>query len=183
MVTTKSAPIEIGSKAAGFTLPDTRNGQIVHLDQFSGQPILIAFICNHCPYVIHLLEPFTRLAHELADNAIATVAISANDASQYPADSPENMAKLASKLGFDFPYCHDESQDTAKAYCAVCTPDLYLYNAEHRLYYRGQFDSSRPGQGQANGQDLRQAALRMSSGESAPSDSVPSVGCSIKWRR
>lgn len=183
MVTTQSSPIEIGSSAAEFSLPDTRNGQLVHLSQFSGQPILIAFICNHCPYVIHLLEPFTSLAHELAESGIATVAICSNDAGQYPADSPENMARLASEQGFDFPYCHDESQEVAKTYCAVCTPDLFLYSAEHKLYYRGQFDNSRPGQGQASGQDLRQAAMRMSSGAPAPEDSVPSVGCSIKWRR
>lgn len=183
MVTTQASQKDTGSVAVDFSLPDTRNAQMVKLSQFSGQPIVIAFICNHCPYVVHLLDAFTHVAHELAESGIATIAISANDASQYPADSPDNMAKLAMQKGFDFPYCYDESQDVAKAYSAVCTPDLYLYNSVHKLYYRGQFDASRPGQGLADGQDLKRAAMQMLSGAAAPEDTVPSVGCSIKWKR
>jgi len=113
---------------------------------------------------------------------VATIAISANDASQYPADSPENMGKLAIDKGFKFPYCHDESQAVARAYSAVCTPDIYLFDAEHTLYYRGQFDGSRPGSGTATGADLSQAVAQLFNQQPPPQNPPPSVGCSIKWK-
>ena len=113
---------------------------------------------------------------------VATIAISANDAIQYPADSPDKMALLAATHGFEFPYCYDESQDVAQAYGAVCTPDLFLFDAEHKLYYHGQFDDSRPGQGESTGTDLMQAVTQLLAQQPAPADVQPSVGCSIKWK-
>lgn len=175
--------LETGSPASPFTLPDTRNAQTVSLSMFEGQPVLIAFICNHCPYVVHLLDAFTQVAHDAADKGVTTIAISANDATQYPADSPEKMGQLALDKGFEFPYCHDESQDVARAYSAVCTPDIYLFDAQHKLYYRGQFDDSRPGQGQATGNDLIRAVAGLLNHQPPPQNVQPSVGCSIKWCR
>jgi len=171
-----------GSTATTFTLRDTRNDEAVSRDEFTGQPVMRAFICNHCPYVVHLIDAFTRVAHEVAGKGIATIAISANDASQYPADNPENMRILAAEKGFLFPYCHDESQAVARAYSAVCTPDIYLFDAQHTLYYRGQFDATRPGKGQATGADLTRAVNALVSHQPPPQDTTPSVGCSIKWK-
>lgn len=181
MALMQSSAIIPGSKAPDFKLPDTRNGQQVSLSQYTSQPLFIAFICNHCPYVVHLIDELATCATTLADAGVATVAISANDAQGYPADSPQNMAKLAAEKGFDFPYCYDETQETARAYAAVCTPDLYLFDQSHELYYRGQFDSSRPGNGKADGTDLKQAVAAMLAGQ-PPIDAQPSVGCSIKWK-
>lgn len=183
MVLTESTIMPQGSKAPEFTLPDTRTDKPVSLSQYANQPVLIAFICNHCPYVVHLVDEFASCARQFESQGIATIAISANDAISYPADSPANMAALAQQKGFEFPYCHDESQSVARAFDAVCTPDLYLFDADHRLYYRGQFDSTRPGQGTANGQDLKSAAAALLANQSPPADTRPSVGCSIKWKR
>lgn len=182
MALLNSSSLAPGSPASPFTLPDTRNGQSVSLNDFKDQPVLIAFICNHCPYVIHLIDAFTNVAHEIADKGVATIAISANDALQYPADSPEKMHALAMEKGFQFPYCHDESQEVARAYSAVCTPDIYLFDAQHTLYYRGQFDASRPGKGQATGDDLTAAVSALLNRQAPPNDTPPSVGCSIKWK-
>lgn len=183
MVLTESTIMPLGSKAPQFTLPDTRNDQPVSLSQYADQPVLIAFICNHCPYVVHLLDEFVNCAHQFASQGISTIAISANDAVSYPADSPSNMAALAQLKGFQFPYCYDETQHVAQAFNAVCTPDLYLFDANHTLYYRGQFDKTRPSQGTANGEDLKNAASALLANQRPPDDSRPSVGCSIKWKR
>ncbi len=183
MALTHSQTVIIGSPAAPFTLPDTLTGQDVSLSQFEGQPVFIAFICNHCPYVVHLIDALSATAQQLATQGIATIAISANDAGQYPADSPERMGALAREKNFEFPYCHDETQSVARAYGALCTPDLYVYDAQHMLYYRGQFDSSRPGSGVASGQDIQRVAAQLMDHEPPPLDTTPSVGCSIKWKR
>ncbi len=183
MVRTESSSTALGSPAAAFTLPDSRTGQMVSLDQFKGQPVFIAFICNHCPYVIHLIDALVQSANELAASGIKTIAISANDAEQYPADSPEKMGVLAREKNFDFPYCHDETQEVARAYDALCTPDLYLYDAQHKLYYRGQFDASRPGNGSASGAELKRVAALLLDQQPPPLNTTPSVGCSIKWKR
>jgi len=183
MSLTPSHPLTIGIKASPFSLPDTRSGDTVSLEQYLTKPVLIAFICNHCPYVVHLMDSFIACAHQLARQNIATIAISANDASTYPADSPEKMCKLAIDKGFEFPYCHDASQSVAKAYGATCTPDLFLFDAEHKLYYHGQFDATRPGNGEADGTDLMQAAAQLLDQQPPPTEQKPSVGCSIKWKR
>lgn len=182
MVLTESTCMPSGATAPPFTLPDVRNQQSVSLSDFAGAPILIVFMCNHCPYVIHLIEPLTSTAHALAERGIACVTISSNDVSRYPQDGPEKMAQLAAQHGFKFPYCYDETQTVAKAYDARCTPDIYLFDANHTLYYHGQFDDTRPGQGTAQGADLMHAAESLLAGKPAPSESRPSVGCSIKWK-
>lgn len=182
MITTPSTRIEVGTQAPSFNLPDTRNNQSVSLSQFEGKPLLIAFICNHCPYVVHLVDELALAADAFALQGVSTVAISANDAVAYPADSPENMAKLAATKGFNFPYCYDESQQTARDYNAVCTPDLYLFDQTHALYYRGQFDASRPGSGRADGRDLKKMVAAMLAKQDPPTTAHPSVGCSIKWK-
>lgn len=183
MVTTESTIMPIGSQAPTFTLPDTGSSKTVSLSQFANQPVLIAFICNHCPYVVHILDEFVKSAHQFASTGVATIAISANDADNYPADSPQKMSAVADQKGFDFPYCYDEPQTVARAYDAVCTPDLFLFDANHKLFYRGQFDGSRPGQGKSDGSDLKNAVTALLANEQPPSDTKPSVGCSIKWKR
>jgi len=188
MVSTRSTspgnPLSVGSAAPPFTLPDTRGNQPVSPSDHAGSPLLIAFLCNHCPYVVHIVEPLVALAAELAPRGLATIAISANDIVAYPQDGPVEMAALAAAKGFGFPYCFDETQDVARVYDAVCTPDLFLFDADHRLFYRGQFDGTRPGRGDAaDGADLRRAIEALLAGEPAPADPPPSVGCSIKWKR
>lgn len=183
MSLTESTLMPLSSIAPDFTLPDTSTNDSISLKDYAGRAVLIAFICNHCPYVVHLIDELADTAHQFADEGIATIAISANDAASYPADAPDKMALLAQQKGFRFPYCHDESQSVARAYNAVCTPDLYLFNAEHKLFYRGQFDDTRPGQGKPHGQDLKDAAALMIAGKNPPTNTKPSVGCSIKWKR
>lgn len=165
-----------------FALPEP-NGNIVRSTDFSGQPLLVAFICNHCPYVIHIQTAFTALANTLCERGIAVVAISANDAAGYSQDGPDEMAKLALHYGYQFPYLYDQSQATAQAYQAVCTPDFYLFDATHTLVYRGQFDASRPGNKVAvSGCDLRVAADAVLNGLPVSDAQQPSVGCGIKWK-
>lgn len=182
MVLTESNSMVIGSAAPEFQLPDTRDQQQVSLSDYKNQPILIIFMCNHCPYVIHLLDELAALTQQFASEGIATVAISSNDSVRYPQDSPEKMADLAREKHWQFPYCFDETQTVAKSYGAVCTPDIFLFDASHTLFYQGQFDETRPGHGLAHGADLRNAATLLLEGKPAPSNTKPSVGCSIKWK-
>lgn len=182
MVTTESINLPLGASAPAFTLPDTRSNVPVSLAEQAGSSVLIVFMCNHCPYVVHLLDELVSLAREATRDNVVTIAISANDVTRYPQDGPEKMAALAKLRNFDFPYCFDESQSVARAYGAVCTPDIFLFDTGHQLYYHGQFDNSRPGQGQAHGADLRNAIQLLVQGRPAPTDTRPSVGCSIKWK-
>ncbi len=165
---TESINLPLGTSAPDFTLPDTRNNLPVSLAEHTGRSVLIVFMCNHCPYVVHLLDELVSLANEAARNNVDTIAISANDVTRYPQDSPEKMAELANRKDFNFPYCFDESQTVARAYGAVCTPDIFLFDAGHRLYYHGQFDNTRPGQGSAHGADLRSAIQSLVQGMPAP---------------
>lgn len=182
MVTIPSSNTPVGSQAPAFTLPDTVSGSNISLSDYSSQPVLILFMCNHCPYVIHILDALITAARELDTMGIATVAISANDIQSHPADGPVKMAELARSRKFSFPYLYDETQQVAQAYHAECTPDLYLYDVHHHLYYRGQFDNTRPGGSPATGKDLLHAATCMIRGDSPPVNPPPSVGCSIKWK-
>jgi peroxiredoxin len=184
MARRESRMLDLGTPAPGFALPDTVSGRTVTLDEFAGSPVLlVAFLCNHCPYVKHLLDGFVAFAHELAPKGVAVVAISANDVASYPYDSPAEMQRIATVKGFTFPYLYDASQAVAKAYQAVCTPDFFLFDRERRLRYRGQFDASRPGsQVPVTGADLRAAAQALLQGREVPAQQVPSVGCSIKWK-
>lgn len=145
--------------------------------------LLVVFVCNHCPYVIHLAEALGALAGEIEAEGVGTVAISSNDIEKYPADAPELMAVFAAEHGWNFPYLYDETQEVAKAYGAACTPDFFLFDQELRLYYAGQFDSTRPKSGETpTGEDLRAAVQGMLAGAEPPVRPFPSSGCNIKWR-
>jgi len=186
MASTASTELPVGTRAPAFTLPDTRNNQPVGPHDYTGQPMLITFICNHCPYVVHILDALVALAARSETRGVATIAISSNDIASYPQDGPLKMAELARQRSFGFPYCFDETQVVARAYEAVCTPDIYLFDADHRLYYRGQFDDTRPSgrgnAGEAHGGDLWAATMGLLDGRDAPTDVKAGVGCSIKWR-
>jgi thiol-disulfide isomerase/thioredoxin len=163
-------------------LPDPA-GRIHSLGDFAAaQALVVAFICNHCPYVKHIVGALAQFAHDYQPRGVAMVAINSNDASRYTDDSPPHMAELAAQNRFNFPYLYDESQAVAKAYQALCTPDLYLFDQARRLAYRGQFDASRPGNRQpVTGADLRAAADALLAGR-AIKNQAASVGCSIKWK-
>lgn len=174
--------LALGTKAPSFRLPDV-NGTIVTLEEMAGaRALVVAFICNHCPYVKHLRGALARLGKDYQARGVAVVAISANDAKNYPADSPARMAEEAREAGYTFPYLYDETQAVAKAYRAACTPDFYVFDAERRLVYRGQFDESRPGGAQATGKDVREALEAVLSGKPVSSRQTPSLGCNIKWK-
>ena len=183
MAETPSTMLSIGTDAPDFTLPDTVSGNPVSLADFNGKPLLVVFSCNHCPYVLHILKSFTAFANEAQKQGLGVVMISANDVAGYPADSPEKMAELATSYGFEFPYCYDESQRVAIAYRAACTPDFFLFDAAHRLVYRGQDDGARPGnQVEVDGRDMRAAVDALLAGEPIAGEQIASVGCNIKWR-
>ncbi len=183
MVETASAMLALGTQAPQFRLPDP-SGNWISSDDFKGAPgLLVAFICNHCPYVKHIRRAFADFAREYAGRGLAIVAINSNDAVSYPDDRPEKMAEEARDAGYVFPYLVDESQDVARAYHAACTPDLFLFDRDRRLVYRGQFDDSRPKNGRpVTGADLRAAADAVLAGRALSADQKPSIGCNIKWK-
>ena len=183
MVRTESTMLPLGTKAPDFTLPSTE-GESVSLSDYSGsKALLVIFMCNHCPYVLHIIDAFVEFAREYAAKGLSVVMINANDVANYADDSPEKMVELASTKGFTFPYLYDESQAVAKAYRAACTPDLFLFNANHGLVYRGQFDDARPrNDAPVTGDSLRQAADQLLSGATIPAEQIPSMGCNIKWQ-
>lgn len=181
MARTESRNLPLGATAPDFALTDTVSQTIVTRDDFNGSPLLVIFMCNHCPFVVHLLESLAKRTQEFAELGVSTVAISSNDVASYPQDGPEKMAELAKAQGFQFPYLFDETQQVAKEFAAVCTPEFYLFNDEHALYYHGQWDDSRPGRGVASGDDVARAVTQLLADEPAPSDTRAAVGCSIKW--
>jgi len=180
----QSRMLALGTAAPAFRLTDTASGKTISLEDFaSSRALLVAFICNHCPYVKHILDGFVAFAREYGPRGLAVVAISSNDITTHPADSPSEMAKLAREKNFTFPYSYDESQAMARAYVAACTPDFFLFDGERRLVYRGQFDGSRPGSQQpVTGADMRAAADAVLAGKPVPEKQLPSTGCSIKWK-
>jgi peroxiredoxin len=182
MAARESRMLALGTPAPDFTLDDP-TGQRFALRDFAGSPgLLVAFICNHCPYVKHLLDGFVQFAREYGPKGIAIVAINPNDAAAYPEDNAQNMARIAAQKGFTFPYLVDETQTVAKAYQAICTPDFFLFGSGRRLAYRGQFDASRPGNDlPVTGSDLRAAADALLAGKPLGKQ-IPSIGCSIKWK-
>lgn len=183
MAQTPSTMLELGTRAPGFSLPEPFSGNLIGLDDFTGKPLLLVFSCNHCPYVLHILESFTEFANGARARGLGVVMISANDVAGYPDDSPEKMTELAERFGFEFPYLYDESQQVAIAYRAACTPDFFLFDKEHRLVYRGQYDASRPGNSVAvDGADLKAAVDALLEHTEMPAEQIPSVGCNIKWR-
>ncbi len=178
----ESQNLSLGTPAPDFSLPGV-DQKAWNLAEVRGdKATLVAIICNHCPFVVHMIDAFSRFASEYQPKGLGVVAISANDVSRYPADSPERMAEFARQYNFTFPYLFDESQQVAKAYKAVCTPDLFLYDAELQLAYAGQFDDSRPGMPAGNGDDLRRATDAVLAANPVPEPHFPSVGCSIKWK-
>jgi peroxiredoxin len=184
MAVTQSTMIPLGTPAIPLELPDAVTGRVVRLADFAGAPgLLVAFLCNHCPYVKHMLGGFIDFAREYGARGLGVVAICSNDARAYPADAPSEMAKLARAQSFSFPYLVDASQAVARAYTAACTPDLFLFGGDGRLVYRGQFDGSRPGGKEpVTGADLRAAADALLSGRPVSAKQVPSMGCNIKWK-
>lgn len=175
---------ELGTQAPDFSLPGT-DGKTATLADFSNAPaLLVIFLCNHCPYVIHARELLVDLVKEYQERQLAAVGICSNDARTYPADGFEEMKVFAKESGFTFPYLHDENQEVAKAYRAACTPDFFLFDGERKLVYRGQLDASRPGNSvPPTGADLRAAVEAVLKGGLPGSKQFPSMGCNIKWKR
>ena len=175
--------LPLGTPAPDFNLPDT-NGKLVALEDFNASPaLLVVFMCNHCPYVIHLRTGLAQLARDYATRGVAIVGINSNDAKNYPADSPAKMKEEVTNAGYTFPYLYDESQAVAKRYRAACTPDFFLFSRSRRLVYRGQFDASRPGNGiPVTGKDLRAALDAVLAGKNTSEFQAPSIGCNIKWK-
>jgi len=176
--------LPLGTPAPDFRLPDFE-GRVHSRDDFSGAPaLLVVFVCNHCPFVQHIRAGFASFAREYGERGLAVVAINPNDLEAYPQDGPDAMRREAAEFGYRFPYLLDESQAVARAYRAACTPDFFLFDAERRLVYRGQFDDSRPGNGRpVSGADLRAAVEATLAGRKPPDEQFPSLGCNIKWRR
>ena len=184
MAATSSTMVPLGATAPDFSLTDpTTNETLTWADCAGEQGTLVMFICNHCPYVKLIADELARLGEEYIPRGIGMVAISSNDAASYPADSPEKMVEEAEKHGYPFPYLYDESQTVARAFDAVCTPDLFLYDSNRLLVYRGQFDDARPGADRpVTGKDMRQALDALLEGETIDPDQTPSIGCNIKWK-
>mgnify|MGYP001796261867 CR=1 FL=1 len=184
MARTPSNMLELGTTAPDFTLLDTVSGQERSLhDLHADRGTVVMFICNHCPYVLHVNEELVRLANDYRTRGIAFVAISSNDVVNYPQAGPGRMPEHAAKVGYPFPYLYDESQAVAKAYDAACTPDFYLFDGEQKLVYRGQMDGARPGSAvPADGRDLRAALDALLAGREIDPVQQPSLGCNIKWK-
>jgi peroxiredoxin len=184
MAATESAMLELGTPAPDFTLPDAVGGHTVQLADFAGnRALLVMFICPHCPYVQHVQQELAKIAHDYADRPVGIVAISSNDATQFPEDGPDGLRRQARELGFTFPYCYDEAQDVARAYQAACTPDFFLFDKSRFLVYRGQLDGSRPRNNvPVTGADLRGAIDAVLRSEPVSPEQKPSIGCNIKWK-
>ncbi|HET9887235.1 MAG TPA: thioredoxin family protein [bacterium] len=185
-----STMLPLGTEAPDFHLPDVTTQRSYSLADFRDkEALLIMFLCAHCPYVVHVRPELVRLARDYQGKSVAFVAITSNDASQYPEDAPNATAEMARSAGFTFPVLYDETQQVAKAYTAACTPDFFLFDRERKLVYRGQLDDSRPGRGEAraghgqlNGRDIRSALDALLSGGRVSLDQKPSIGCNIKWK-
>ena len=183
MAMTASTMLPLRTKAPRFSLPDTA-GQTVSLSDFDDTGVLlVVFMCNHCPFVKHIIDDFVQLVKEYQGKGVAVVGINSNDVDNYPEDRPDLMAKEAQEKGFTFPYLYDATQDVAKAYHAACTPDFYVFDKDRTLAYRGQMDDSRPGNGEPiTGADLRAALDAALEGREIPGEQRPSIGCNIKWK-
>lgn len=184
MANTPSNMLPLGTKAPDFKLPDTVSSKSLNLESLKGeQGTVVMFICNHCPFVIHINKALVDIANAYAESGISFIAISSNDAANYPQDGPEKMRIHAENENYPFPYLYDESQSVAKAYDAACTPDLYVFDQDLSLVYRGQLDDSRPGNGKpVTGADLKQALDCLLAGKKNEAIQKPSIGCNIKWK-
>jgi peroxiredoxin len=184
MALTESTMLELGTTAPDFALTDVVTGKMIRRADLRGRKaLLVFFICAHCPYVKHVEKGLAALGKDFAGKPIGIVAISSNDAATHPGDSPAGLKQQAETSGFVFPYLYDETQSVAHAYKAACTPDFFLFDGDLRLVYRGQFDSSRPGNGvPITGEDLRAAIEQVLAGQPVPKNQRPSIGCNIKWK-
>jgi len=179
-----SVMLPLGTTAPAFLLRDVVSGQRYSLDSFAGKrALLVMFICQHCPYVVHVQRELSKIGRDYAETGLGLIAISSNDPEQYPDDAPPKLKEMAERLGFTFPFCFDDTQAVAKAYRAACTPDFYLFDRDRRLVYRGQLDASRPGSTTpVTGRDLRTAIDTTLAGKPVDSRQKASIGCSIKWK-
>ena len=184
MAAVQSTMPALGTVAADFSLPNVRRReQFVSLSDFVGRPVLFMFICNHCPFVIHLVDQLSSIGNHYQNLSFGVLAISANDVQHYPQDGPEEMRVFADKHRFEFPYAYDETQSVARAYGAACTPDFFVFDRVHKLAYRGQMDGSRPSNNEPpTGDDLRSALEAVLNGQLLDPQQMPSIGCNIKWK-
>ncbi len=177
-----SQMLDLGTPAPDLALREVTDGTTVSLADVADAPVLlVAFLCKHCPYVIHIQDEFARLASEYQERGVAVLGISANDPQISPTDTPEGLAEQKREVGFTFPYLFDADQSVATAYGAACTPDFFVLDGQRRLAYRGRMDASRPGQGEPTGEDLRAALDALLDGREVSAHQAPSMGCSIKW--
>lgn len=183
MVATPSTMLALGTEMPDFALTDVVSGDTVARDTFGdSMGIVVMFVCNHCPFVKHVVEELGRLGRDYIRRGVGIVAINSNDVHTYPQDGPEHMKALADREGWEFPYLLDATQQVAREFRAACTPDFYVFDAQRRLVYRGQLDDSRPGSGKSvTGRDLRVALDAVLAGEAVPEAQVASLGCNIKW--
>jgi len=183
MARTESTMLELGTQAPDFSLAEPASGKQISLSDFSHQPLLVVFSCNHCPFVLHILRKFAECAADYQARGMSVVMINANDVENFEADNPQKMVELVDQYGLNFPYLYDESQRVAMSYRAACTPDFFLFDKSHQLFYRGQFDAARPGNEVAvTGSDLTAAVDALLQGKLAPQPQMPSLGCNIKWK-
>jgi peroxiredoxin len=183
MAKTESNMLALGTPAPDFSLTDVSTGKTIHLREGNAQAHVLMFICNHCPFVQHVSSELTRLASDYLPQGVRFIAISSNDVTQYPADSPDQMIEVAKEAGYPFPYLYDESQAVAKAYQAACTPDFYVFDGQFKLVYRGQLDDSRPSnQIPPSGADIRRALDCLLRNKPLDAPQKPSLGCNIKWK-
>lgn len=183
MARTPSQMLDLGTSAPDFSLLEPISGNTVSKSHFDKTPLLVVFICNHCPYVVHIRDAFNEFCKEYGQKGLSCVAINANDVENYPDDHPDRMIDDGKKYNYAFSYLYDESQEVAKAYQAACTPDFFLFNDHHELYYRGQFDDARPRNDEpVTGADLKKAVDLLISGQPAPEEQKASLGCNIKWK-
>lgn len=182
MARTPSTMLPLGTDAPPFSLPDTE-GSTVSLEDYREAPALVVmFVCNHCPFVKHIADELGEFGRDAILKGVGVVAISSSDIETHPQDSPERMAEAKEEWSWPFPYLFDGSQDVARAYRAACTPDFYVFDGDQKLRYRGQFDGSRPGNGEpVTGRDLRSAVNALLKGDPVPEEQRPSIGCNIKW--
>jgi len=185
MARTASNMLALGTKASAFELPDTISGKFLNLNELQGRKgTVVYFICNHCPFVLHVIKELVRTANDYKEFGVSFLAISSNDVVNYPQDAPDKMAEFARQHEFTFPYLYDETQETAKAYDAACTPDIYVFDSNLILVYRGQLDDSRPGNEiPVTAVDLRSALTNLLAGKAISAEQKPSIGCNIKWKR
>jgi peroxiredoxin len=182
MVKTASTMLALGSSLPAFKLPNV-DGQPVSSADYTGKPLLVVFMCNHCPFVIHIRQELAKFAHEFTGKGLSIVGISSNDVGTHPQDGPEQMKTEHASAGYVFPYLYDDTQEVAKAFQAACTPDFFLFDQHGKLVYRGQFDDTRPKSGQTpTGADVREACDALLSGKPVVAKQTPSIGCNIKWK-